>query len=1295
VGASEQRPPGSPPASTGNGGRATPSGAIAGTGPLSALLEELARAPGDALLSAWSHEVRAGDRIGRFRILRELGRGGFGAVYEVEDTELGRHVALKTLRPRRTGQELSADWVKREAEAVARLDHPGIVTLHDVGMSDGSPYLVMELLHGETLAQRLAREPFPPGEAVRVAQEVARGLAHAHSRGILHRDLKPANVFLCDDGRVKLLDFGLAHLLGAGDHAGAGTPGYMAPEQARGEEVDARADVFSAAVTLRESLTGRRADAAGGTVPHPLAKPIADGTAPDRERRPRDGTAWGEALAAARRSMERPRRLARVALAGLVVLALAGSAAFLAWRHGRGSAAHGEVASPSVAVLPFADMSPGRDQEYLADGVAEEVLNGLAQVEGLRVVGRSTAFSYRGKGKKVEEVGRELGVSAVLEGSVRKAGDKVRVNAQLVRTRDASTLWSQAFERNLSDVFALQDEIGRAVVEALAVRLVPGRTAARSGGTTNAEAIQLYLKGRDLLRRGGQEVPRAWEAFEQAVKLDPRFALAWVGIADAVVTLETTMGDHPGDVPARRRRAREAADRAVAIAPGLADAFRARADVHQWLEADWRGQREDLDRARALAPGDPAVAMSNGWNLLAVGRTDEAIGEFERATRIDPLIERGWTNAWLGLGAAAYSGRDRAKVRAAAERMIELFPGYRAFAMSVVAMDRIVAGEAREALPMVAEFRTMGRMGLFWGVFVEALAHHSLGQPAEAARATDEVVRVWGDVGGAYQAAEVLAWQGDADGAFLWLEKARALPDTAMFWLKTDPLLQKIRGDPRWAALLERAGLPPDGAPGARPGLAGATARSEAPAPAPQASVAVLAFTDMSPKHDQEYLADGVAEEILNALGRVPGLKVIGRTSSFSFKGKTDDLRAIGQKLGVANVLEGSVRKDGGKVRIAAKLVRASDGVQLWTESYDRTLQGIFKIQEEIASAVASAMQVKIVVPAGTTGESGQTSNPEAYRSYLLGQYLLRQFSSETAWRAVDAFREAIRIDPGYAASWAGLSRALWTGAEDRPTVDAVVADKRAALAAADRAVALAPRLAMGYAARGQLVVERDFDWSGCFADAMRAVEISPRDADAHFLYGKLLLSAGRPLEAIRELRVATDLDPLSADAWGWLGVACSQPEVNLPADASRAFEKAREINPRNMFASLVPRGAEPAKRRAWAEARLARKVDPKDCYDLLSRVQAHLYLGQRAEALQANQRLIRQCAQGAALQIAGAYCRTGDHRSAAEWLDRAIVQMDSGLVFQSELACFRSAPRDAGGALYEPALKRTRPPPP
>jgi len=547
-------------------------------GALTDLLRQVAASPTGR--EAAPTPLHPGTVVGRFEIVRELGRGAFGVVYEAKDRELGRQVALKMVRP---GAAASEDGkVVREAEAIARLAHPNLVTLHDVGQSEAGPYLVFELLRGKTLQKRLDDGPMLVHEAVHIAVEVARGLAHAHAEGVVHRDLKPANVFVTNKGQVKILDFGMAHAFGRRRLSG-GTPAYMAPEQWEDEPEDERTDVFALGVMLYVMLSGEYPFpegegrwSAGSATPPKLDVPGAPGLADLVDRmlertpkgRPRDGaavlaaltpieealrarpadgsppvraakrkatlgdfvaelkrrhvfrvmvgygifsfavlqviepimhgaelpdwvlravlvalalgfpvavilawvydlTAQGvrrtpTALSSGRPSFGRSPFLLPLALAASVLaISLAGAGAWLAWQRATEQRREPGAASalPSIAVLPFADLSPGHDQESLADGVAEEVLNGLAQVDGLRVVGRSTSFSYKGKGKKVEEIGQELGVGSVLEGSVRRAGDKVRISAQLVRTRDASTLWSRSFERRLAEGAAVA--IGR------------------------------------------------------------------------------------------------------------------------------------------------------------------------------------------------------------------------------------------------------------------------------------------------------------------------------------------------------------------------------------------------------------------------------------------------------------------------------------------------------------------------------------------------------------------------------------------------------------------------------------------------------------------------------------------------------------------------------------------------------------------------------------------------------------------------------------------------------------------
>ncbi len=365
--------------------RGTGLGAEPGT--VSRLLQEIARASEEDLASSWREPLKAGDLVGRYEIRREIGRGGFGAVYEAFDPQLGRTVALKALKPGRSKHLVSEEWIQKEAEAVAKLDHPAIVTIHDVGMCPAGAYLVMELLRGETLARRIEKGPLPVDEALRIAEQMAEGLAHAHSRGVLHRDLKPANVFVCEDGRVKLLDFGLAHLLGTEGSSGAGTPAYMAPEQAAGAAVDERADVWAAGMVLGEMLTGKRpvertptpgAEAAGdrtelmwkapapatvgapnlGGVPRPVAKAVGAALAADPAARPKDGGSWLTELRSARLRVDRPRRICAASRPSRLRSSWSGSPSPASPPGASGSGRSPAAGSPSPS--PTSRTRPGR-----------------------------------------------------------------------------------------------------------------------------------------------------------------------------------------------------------------------------------------------------------------------------------------------------------------------------------------------------------------------------------------------------------------------------------------------------------------------------------------------------------------------------------------------------------------------------------------------------------------------------------------------------------------------------------------------------------------------------------------------------------------------------------------------------------------------------------------------------------------------------------------------------------------------------------------------------------------------
>ncbi|HEU4384225.1 MAG TPA: protein kinase [Anaeromyxobacteraceae bacterium] len=802
-----------------------------GPGRISLLLQELARAPGEDLHRAWEQRLKPGDSVGRFEILREVGRGGFGVVYEALDRQLGRSVAFKTLRPTRSVNELAADSILREAEAVARLDHPAIVTLYDVGHCPSGPYLVEEMLHGETLEERLRGGPLPAREGVAIGLEIARGLAHAHGHGVLHRDLKPGNVLLTEDGRVKLLDFGLAHLLGTRGLPGAGTPAYMAPEQLRGEAVDARADVFTLGATLFEMLAGKppfqvRDGRSTALDPEPppalpegtpkaLAALVERCLSSDPSRRLASGQAVVEELLAIQRALETPggpwtrRKTLGVALG----LAVVGGTAIgiivprIRQSIGTGSAS-APVPLPSVAVLPFADLSPGKDQEYFADGVAEEILNALSHVEGLRVTGRTSSFSFKGKSAQIQEIGRQLNVRAVLEGSVRREGDRVRITAQLVNAADGYHTWSESYSRQITGIFEVQDDVARAVVEALKVKLVPGKSTGSEGRTINPESYNYYLLGLNHRRQSTLEgARRARAAFEKALELDPGNAPAQAALARTIFSFYTvgtsTTLTEDDEI---RRQAMAAAEKAVAMAPGLAEGYKVRAFLRLTL-FDWAGGRADLGRALSLRPNDPGALADSGLLLGAFGRVAEGIALAKRAVELDPLSVGAW--GWL---ARLYIGSGQLPLaQIAVDRVLviapdSLFVWQSQFELYLLQGQPETALSAAQRLADPSDADSVASMIHHQGV---ALAEHDLGHAAESDRALEKLISRWGH-GLQYHIGQIYAWRGDRDRAFEWLERGWREHDPATTFIKFDPLLRKIRGDPRYPALLKKMNLPMD-----------------------------------------------------------------------------------------------------------------------------------------------------------------------------------------------------------------------------------------------------------------------------------------------------------------------------------------------------------------------------------------------------------------------------------------------------------------------------------------------------
>ena len=600
-----------------------------------------------------------GTTILHFRILEKLGEGGMGSVYKARDTKLDRDVALKFLAPELTRDPDAKTRFTREARAASALQHDNICAIHDIEETeDGQLFIVMDLYGGESLKERIQRGPLKIEEATEFAIQVGQGLAEAHQHGIVHRDIKPANILIARSGVAKLVDFGVAKLAGwtqlTRTGSMVGTVAYMAPEQACGEDVDGRADIWSLGVVLYEMLSGRlpfnRPNAQAmiysilnqeaeslrtlrPDVPPQLEQVADKALRKDPRQRFQDVGEMLSELRSMKKSLE-----------------------------AEGQEAHHPAAKvvPSIAVLPFVNMSTDRKNEYFSDGLAEEIINALSKLEGLSVTARTSAFQFRGKELDIREIGRQLNVRTVLEGSVRKARNTIRVTAQLVNVADGYHLWSERFDRNIKDVFAVQDEIAMAVVEQLRVELLEGeQEKVTKRYTRDEEAYRLYLKGRYYWN---QRYPRAMfkavEYFQHAINKDPRYALPYVGIADVFNMLGEFGFIPPHDA---YTLSRSLLQKAREIDDSLSDLYVSLALITYCFEWDLPLAERYTRRSIELNPQNWYAHATRGEIVGSQGRAEEGLEEAKNALELDPLspMVRAFFGLMLVTTRRVEEGRER------------------------------------------------------------------------------------------------------------------------------------------------------------------------------------------------------------------------------------------------------------------------------------------------------------------------------------------------------------------------------------------------------------------------------------------------------------------------------------------------------------------------------------------------------------------------------------------------------------------------------------------------------------
>ncbi len=604
-----------------------------------------------------------GQTLAHYKILEKLGEGGMGAVFLAEDTRLHRPVALKVLPSELAAQTEHLERFRREAQAIAALSHPNIVTIFSIEDDGDRHFLTMEAVRGKDLSRLIRGDGLSAQRVVELAVPIAGALSAAHAAGIVHRDLKPANVMVTDDGTVKILDFGLAKLQpleSAGSSEAAtrtltelgtmmGTVPYMSPEQVQGKAVDARTDIFSLGVMLYEMCTGQR-PFQGESNADTISSILRDSPAEIADSRPDLPGQLGRIV---ERCLEKDPDLRYQSAADIgTALSKIGESV----RETRGESL------PSVAVLPFVDMSPEKDQDYFCEGLAEELINALVRVEDLRIASRTSAFRFKDSESDIKEIGRRLDVSSVLEGSVRKAGNQVRIGVQLVNVTDGYQLWSNRYDRELKDVFAIQDEIAQKVVEALQVTLTPkAKQAAEKAMPADVQAYDYYLKGRKFFyefHQRGFELAR--QMFARAIVIDQNYARAYAGVADCCSFLYMYYDASQENL----QEARTASRKAVDIDPENPEAHASRG-LALSVSGKYAEAEAEFRRAIELDPKLYEAHYFFARSLFSQGRSAEAAASFERACEVQPDDYQAplfLAQTYLSLGRRAHAAANFRKV---------------------------------------------------------------------------------------------------------------------------------------------------------------------------------------------------------------------------------------------------------------------------------------------------------------------------------------------------------------------------------------------------------------------------------------------------------------------------------------------------------------------------------------------------------------------------------------------------------------------------------------------------------
>ena len=767
-----------------------------------------------------------GKVISHYKILEKLGEGGMGVVYKAHDTKLDRDVALKFLPTDLTRDPGAKERFLIEARAASALNHPNICGIHAIDTFENQEFIDMEFVGGGPLSVLLKEKELSLKEVIEIALQIAEGLNVAHKKGIVHRDIKPDNIMITDEHLVKIMDFGLAKLKGSSrltkTHSALGTLFYMSPEQAQGVEVDQRSDIFSFGAVLYEMITGRRPfkgehEAAMiyslvNETPEPLTRyraNVPDGLqqvvdkALSKERGVRyqhvdeiiaDLRRIQPALSGGVTVASRKSRVTWIIGAALVALAVMGIYLFYS------KSVPTSAKSKSVAVLPFKNMSDSKEDEYFSDGITDDIIAQLSKITDLKVISRTSIMQYKGISKNVRDIGKELDVATVLEGSVRRSGNQIRIVAQLIDANNEGHLWADTYDETMTQVFAIQSDVAQRIAAALQAKLSPEeKKRIEKKQTENTEAYQLYLKGRFYWnKRRPDDLKTAIEYFRQATEMDSGYALAYAGSASAYVLLPQYGMPQTEEWFAK---ARNTAMKALEIDSTLAEAHVVLGVIEEHTY-DWGGAEQHYRRAINIDPSYPTAHHWYSTALSITGRFDEALSEAKRALELDRLS----LIINVNLGAAYYTMRQYDRAIEQLHNTIALDPNF-PWGHMILSQAYELQGRFEEA---VSECETTRRLAenspIVLGFMGEAYA--ASGRKKDALKVLDELLRL-SKQGNAVSCGIASIYHGlrDKEKSFEWFERAYKMREWQLPGLATNPLYDDLRSDPRYIALLRNMGL--------------------------------------------------------------------------------------------------------------------------------------------------------------------------------------------------------------------------------------------------------------------------------------------------------------------------------------------------------------------------------------------------------------------------------------------------------------------------------------------------------